>query len=137
MKTEPTPPLRRNEMRTSLNLTAAIVLFLFSTGSPLAVAQTDSRAASIESKFVTVEGIKIHYLTAGRGPAVILMHGYMQTSRMWRPLIPRLIDKFTVIAPDLPGIGESDIPKDGLDMKTAAVRIHALANSLGITKSRV
>jgi pimeloyl-ACP methyl ester carboxylesterase len=56
---------------------------------------------------------------------------------MWRPLIPKLVDKFTVIAPDLPGIGESDIPKDGLDMKTAAIRIHGLAKSLGITKSRV
>jgi hypothetical protein len=61
-------------MRTSLNLTAAIVLLLFPTGSPPAVAQSESRAASIESKFATVEGIKIHYLTAGRGPAVILLH---------------------------------------------------------------
>ena len=40
-------------------------------------------------------------------------------------------DKFTVIAPDLPGIGDSAIPKDGLDMKTAAIRIHALVHSLG------
>jgi len=77
------------------------------------------------------------YLSAGHGPAVILLHGYTQTSRMWRPLIPKLKDKFTVIAPDLPGIGESEIPKDGLDMKTAAVRMHGLAKSLGITKARV
>ena len=56
---------------------------------------------------------------------------------MWRPLIPRLMEKFTVIAPDLPGIGDSEIPKDGLDMKTAAIRIHALAKSLGIAKARV
>ena len=92
---------------------------------------------TIESRFATVDGLKIHYLTAGRGPAVILLHGYTQTSRMWRPLIPKLIDKFTVIAPDLPGIGESDIPKDGIDMKSAAMRMHALAKSLGITKARV
>ena len=96
----------------------------------------DQRIA-IESKFSTVHGIKIHYLTAGRGPAVILLHGYTQTSRMWRPLIPRLADRFTVIAPDLPGIGDSDVPKDGLDMKTAAVRVHAVAKSLGIAKARV
>jgi len=68
---------------------------------------------------------------------VILLHGYTQTSLMWRPLIPKLAEKFTVVAPDLPGIGESDIPKDGLDMKTAAIRIHALAKSLGIEKARV
>lgn len=51
--------------------------------------------------------------------------------------MPLLAAKFTVIAPDLPGIGDSDIPKDGLDMKSAAIRIHALAKSLGIDKARV
>ena len=56
---------------------------------------------------------------------------------MWRPLIPQLTDKFTVVAPDLPGIGDSDIPQGGLDMKMAAIRIHALAKSLGISKARV
>lgn len=86
---------------------------------------------------VKIEGKKIHYLTAGRGPAVLLLHGYTQTSRMWRPLIERLKEKFTVYAPDLPGIGDSDVPKSGADMKTAAIRIHALAKSLGITKARV
>jgi pimeloyl-ACP methyl ester carboxylesterase len=65
------------------------------------------------------------------------LHGYTQTSRMWRPLIPLLAGKFTVIAPDLPGIGDSDIPSNGLDMKTAAIRIHGLAKSLGVTKARV
>jgi pimeloyl-ACP methyl ester carboxylesterase len=101
--------------------------------------QIKSDPGAIESRFAEVDGIKIHYLTAGRGPFVILIHGYAQASRMWRPLIPRLTDTFTVIAPDLPGIGDSDIPKneDGLDMKTAAIRIHALAKSLGISKARV
>jgi pimeloyl-ACP methyl ester carboxylesterase len=68
---------------------------------------------------------------------VIFIHGYAETSRMWAPLIPRLTDRFLVIAPDLPGIGESAIPADGLDMKTSAARIHSLARSLGITKARV
>lgn len=90
-----------------------------------------------ESRSAEVEAIKLHYLTAGNGPTVILLHGYTQTSRMWRSMIPKLAEKFTVIAPDLPGIGDSDIPKDGFDMKTAASRIHALANSLGVTKARV
>jgi len=56
---------------------------------------------------------------------------------MWKPVIPLLAEKFTVIAPDLPGIGDSDIPTDKLDMKSAAIRIHALARSLGIEKARV
>src|SRR5579864_2327465 len=86
-----------------------------------------------KSSTVKIDGKKIHYLTAGQGPAVILLHGYTQTSRMWRPLIEKLKEKFTLYAPDLPGIGDSDIPRDGSDMKTAAIRIHALAKSLGIT----
>ena len=92
---------------------------------------------TIASKTATVDGLQFHYLTAGNGPAVILLHGYTQTSRMWRPIIPLLAEKFTVIAPDLPGIGDSGIPSDGLDMKSAATRVHALAQSLGVKKARV
>ncbi len=91
----------------------------------------------IDSKTARVNGVKLHYLTAGHGPAVLLLHGYTQTSRMWKPLIPLLAEKFTVIAPDLPGIGDSSIPTDGLDMKTAAIRAHALIKSLQIEKARV
>src|ERR1700680_2861448 len=47
----------------------------------------------------SVEGIKLQYLTAGRGPAVVLLHGYAETSRMWRPLMPRLGAHFSVVAP--------------------------------------
>ena len=100
--------------------------------TPAASAQT-----AIASRAADVNGLRLHYLSAGRGPAVILLHGYAETSRMWRPLIPKLADKFTVIAPDLPGIGDSGIPKDGLDMKSAAIRIHDLAKALGVQKARV
>jgi pimeloyl-ACP methyl ester carboxylesterase len=131
-------------MRANLRLAAGVFLGFLLAASVAAISQTTSSQAqsgpsAIESRFGEVDGIKIHYLTAGHGPAVILLHGYTQTSRMWRPLIPKLTDKFTVVAPDLPGIGDSDIPKDenGLDMKTAAIRIHALAKSLGISKARV
>ena len=112
--------------------TFAMVLFC------LVAACTGAAApSSIESRFAEINGVKLHYLTAGKGPAVILLHGYTQSSRMWRPLIPLLAGRFTVIAPDLPGIGDSVIPKDGLDMKTAAIRIHGLAKSLGVDKARV
>jgi pimeloyl-ACP methyl ester carboxylesterase len=111
---------------------ALIVLF-----TPVS-ANAASGLEPIASQFATADGVKLHYLAAGHGPAtVILLHGYAETSRMWRPLIPQLAAKFRVIAPDLPGIGDSAIPADGLDMKTAAIRIHALAKSLGITKARV
>ncbi len=89
-------------------------------------------AQPIATRTADVNGVKLQYLTAGHGPAVLLLHGYAETSRMWRPLIPRLAADFTVIAPDLPGIGDSDIPSDGLDMSHAATRIHTLVRSLGI-----
>ncbi len=115
-------------------LPASIALLLFATLPGTARAQD---ANTISSRTAEVGGVTLHYLTAGHGPAVILLHGYTQTSRMWRPIMPRLAEKFTVIAPDLPGIGDSSIPKDGLDMKTAAIRIHALAKSLGVQKAEV
>jgi pimeloyl-ACP methyl ester carboxylesterase len=91
----------------------------------------------IAARTADVAGVKLHYLTAGHGAPLLLLHGYAETSRMWRPLMPSLAERFTVIAPDLPGIGDSAIPADGLDMKAAAVRIHALMASLGFQKAEV
>jgi pimeloyl-ACP methyl ester carboxylesterase len=100
-------------------------------------ARAQAQNKTVASLTANVDGIRLHYLTAGKGPAVILLHGYAETSRMWKPIIPLLADRFTVIAPDLPGIGDSAIPADGSDMKTAAIRIHALARKLGVEKARV
>ena len=96
-----------------------------------------AEGADIASRTASIAGVDFHYLSAGHGPALVLLHGYAETSRMWRPIIPKLAEKFTVIAPDLPGIGDSSVPADGLDMKTAAARVHALVRSLGVEKARV
>jgi len=92
---------------------------------------------NIAARTAEVDGVQLHYLMAGHGPTVILLHGYTQTSRMWKPIIPLLAERFTVIAADLAGIGDSGIPASGLDMKTSAIRIHALARSLGVEKAKV
>src|SRR5713101_50927 len=115
---------------------AALFLFL-SLNPSLANATMRDEGGSIASRTDEVTGVKLHYLSAANGPTVILLHGYAETSLMWRPIMPLLAERFTVIAPDLPGIGDSAIPVDGLDMKTAAIRIHALARSLGVDKARV
>jgi pimeloyl-ACP methyl ester carboxylesterase len=120
-------------MRTKMRYLLAVVLL--SAASISAFAQ--SAVKTIASRTAVVDGVKIHYLTAGKGPAVVLLHGYAETSRMWRPIMPKLAERFTVIAPDLPGIGDSAIPANGLDMKTAGSRMHALAVSLGIKKAEV
>ena len=102
-----------------------------------ATARADASSKTIVSRTAENDGVKLRYLTAGRGPSLILLHGYAESSLMWKPIMPALAERFTVIAPDLPGIGDSAIPADGLDMKTSAVRIHALARSLGIQKAEV
>src|SRR3979409_1057972 len=89
-----------------------------------AAAQPKAAKEQVASRDAVGDGARIHYTTAGHGPAVILLHGYAETSRMWRPLIPQLAAKFTVIAPDLPGIGDSEIPANGIDMKTSARLVH-------------
>src|SRR6476469_1237113 len=94
-------------------------------------------AEPITARDATIDNVHLHYLTAGHGPVtVILLHGFAETSRMWRPIIPPLAEKFTVIAPDLPGIGDSSIPAK-IDMLEAAKQIHALVRSLKIDKARV
>jgi pimeloyl-ACP methyl ester carboxylesterase len=102
-----------------------------------AAAHADAKDETIVSRTAEIDRVKLHYLTAGHGTALILLHGYAETSLMWQPIIPVLAERFTVIAPDLPGIGDSDIPAGGLDMKSAAVRIHDLAKSLGVQKAEV
>jgi pimeloyl-ACP methyl ester carboxylesterase len=120
-------------MQRALTSAILILLGLLSAFPTMA----DAQDQAIASRAVEIDGAKLHYMTAGHGTPLILLHGYAETSLMWKPIIPALAERFTVIAPDLPGIGESDIPADGLDMKSAAVRIHDLAKSLGVQKAEV
>lgn len=90
-----------------------------------------------DSRSANINGAKIHYTIRGSGSAVILLHGFAETSRMWAPILPALAAKFTVVAPDLPGIGESSIPSGGIGMKRAAIMMHDLVRSIGIEKARV
>jgi len=122
-------------MKRTLALAVFGLLFLLPTFSMLAGASPQDEV--IASRTAEIDGTKLHYMTAGHGTPLILLHGYAETSLMWKPLIPALAKRFTVIAPDLPGIGDSDIPADGLDMKSAAIRIHELAKSLGVQKADV
>jgi pimeloyl-ACP methyl ester carboxylesterase len=118
-----------------LPILAVLGLFFFSAS--LSVAYADTLDKNFVSRTAEIDGVKLHYTTGGHGQSLILLHGYAETSRMWNPILPVLSEKFTVIAPDLPGIGDSEIPANGLDMKTAAIRIHSLARSLGVEKARV
>jgi pimeloyl-ACP methyl ester carboxylesterase len=86
---------------------------------------------AIETRSAELPEVRFQYLIAGEGDPVFLLHGYAQTSHMWRPLISELAKTHRVIAPDLRGSGSSSKPESGYDKKTMAQDIHALAASLG------
>ena len=90
-----------------------------------------------QSRFADVHGVRLHYLIVGEGDPVVLLHGYAQTSHMWRPLMTELARTHTVIAPDLRGIGQSSIPADGYTKAVMAQDIHSLVHSLGSPRIRL
>ena len=96
-----------------------------------------SQTFEIESRFLEANGVRLHYLAAGKGDPVVLLHGYAQNSHMWRPLIAELAKTNMVIAPDLRGFGQSAKPEGGYDKKTMAQDIHALVVALGLGKVRL
>ena len=74
--------------------------------------------------------VRLHYVTAGQGPAVVLLHGWPQTWFMWRDIIPGLAAHYRVIAPDLRGLGDSSRPLGGYDKKTVAGDVWRLAHEI-------
>jgi pimeloyl-ACP methyl ester carboxylesterase len=78
-----------------------------------------------------VNGVRLHYVTAGQGEPVVLLHGWLQTWREWRRVLPALAARFTVIVPDLRGFGDSDKPLAGYDARTVAEDVRQLVSRLG------
>lgn len=87
--------------------------------------------ANFKHQTATVNGVTIHYVMGGQGEPLVLVHGFGQNWYMWNRLLPELSKHFTVIAPDLRGLGESGKPADGYDKKTMAADIHELVKQLG------
>lgn len=85
----------------------------------------------------SANGITLHYLVAGKGPAIVLLHGYAETSHMWRPLFAQLAKTHTVIAPDLRGAGGSSKAESGYQKKLMAQDIHALVQQLKLGKIQI
>lgn len=120
---------RFNTISTLIQLCSAFVLVLIF--SAVACAQ----GGKYQSQTAEVNGVKIHYLKAGTGEKVlVLIHGFGDTSHMWVPLFDEFGKDFTIIAPDMRGLGDSSRPAKGYDKKTLAVDIHELVKSLGYQK---
>lgn len=84
-----------------------------------------------------VNGIGVHYVTAGAGPAVLLLHGWPFTWFTWHQIIPTLARDYTVIAPDMRGIGNTDKPGTGYDTHTLALDAAALLAHLQVPAAHV
>src|SRR5215213_9945000 len=98
-------------------------------------ADSFSFPAAFETRSIPTNGTTLHVRTGGRGPAVLLLHGYGETGDMWAPLAAELAPRHTVIAPDLRGMGLSSRPESGYDKKTQARDIAGVLNALGIEKA--
>lgn len=87
-------------------------------------------STGIEESRVEVNGQTIHYLRAGAGPALVLVHGYPESSETWRKIIPDLAKRFTVIAPDTRGVGQSSVA-DEFSLEDTADDVYELVKTLG------
>jgi len=126
----PQPTSSRCTFLIGLSILGATLLLAI---SPV-VAAAGTVPAGFAERYAEVNGVRLHYLIGGKGSPVVLLHGYAQTSHMWRPLMQPLARHHTVIVPDLRGAGGSSKPESGYDKKNMAVDIHELITSLGFER---
>jgi pimeloyl-ACP methyl ester carboxylesterase len=85
---------------------------------------------SLVHNFADLGDVRLHYVTAGQGAAVVLLHGWPQTWYMWRKILPALAQRYRVVAPDLRGLGDSSRPTGGYDKKTLAHDVWRLVHDV-------
>lgn len=125
-----------------IRITVIAILLLFFTNSysaePVKLDAIPNKLSnSMSSHFIQANGIRIHYVEAGKGPLIILLHGWPETSYSWRFVMQALSGQYRVIAPDLRGIGLSERTLNGYDKKTIATDIKDLIAALGETQAMV
>ncbi len=105
--------------------------------SAYAAAQPSLPSAFKGQTVASPEGADIFVRSGGSGPVVVLLHGYAETSDSWGPLAADLAKNYTVVVPDLRGIGRSSRPAGGYDKKTQAADIRAVVTALGYDRASV
>ena len=114
-----------------LTLKAFFFVLAFCAASTHVARADITLPAGASSHTVTVNGVQLHYIEAGKGPLLVLLHGWPQTWLAWRGVMAELSENHRVVAPDLRGTGLSEITKSGYDKKTIATDIKALITHLG------
>ncbi|NVZ25564.1 alpha/beta hydrolase [Pseudomonas gingeri] len=105
---------------------------LFATVSLPAMADITPFPTSFRNESIQTQGAQLHVRVGGKGPAVVLLHGFGDTGDMWEPLAVNLARDHTVVVPDLRGMGLSSHPEDGYDKKTQAMDIRNVLMKLNI-----
>jgi pimeloyl-ACP methyl ester carboxylesterase len=123
-------------MRAMSLVLSLVLIATFSLGAP-AVAQDLVYPADFRTQQITTNGTTIHVRVGGSGPAVVLLHGYGETGDMWAPLAAELARDFTVIAPDLRGMGLSARADNGFDKKNQAEDVAGVMDALGVANADV
>lgn len=114
-----------------LPLIALVVLLSCSVIPSISKAHGDARMpAGFSSANAEVNGTTLHYVRGGKGPAVILIHGFPEDWSAYRSLMPKLAERFTVVAADLRGIGGSAAAAGGYDAANMAEDLRDLAETL-------
>jgi pimeloyl-ACP methyl ester carboxylesterase len=87
-----------------------------------------------EHGFETVDGVRLHYVSGGRddGEVIVMLAGFPESWFAWRKIMPLLAAQYRIIAPDLPGQGDSDRPLGGYDSQTLATMVHSFLQQLGV-----
>src|ERR671927_1580940 len=120
----------------SVTITAIIITFRISEQNAMAQQQLSGISFQMDNitfshHTASVNGIQMHYVIGGQGDPVVLLHGWPETWYAWRHVMPALAKNYTVIAPDLRGLGDSSKPPAGYDGKTVAEDTHQLVTQLG------
>ena len=118
---------------------AVTAVFIAAVSSIVLAATARAEVAPFPASFRTQEieanGVTLHVRVGGKGPAVVMLHGYGETGDMWAPLAGDLAGAHTVIIPDLRGMGLSSQPAGGYDKKTQAGDIAGIMDALKVTKA--
>lgn len=112
----------------------ALALGAFALVGP-AAAQVPDFPASFKTQEIATNGASIHVRVGGQGPAVVLLHGYGETGDMWAPMAADLARDYTVVVPDLRGLGLSSKPQSGFDKKTQAGDVAGVLDALKIERA--
>jgi len=113
--------------RFSLALTAAAITLVLPS---FAQAEEFPIPAGFKSEFKTIDGVRLHYVKGGSGPLVYMVHGFGQAWYEWHRLMPELAKGHTVVAVDLPGLGESEPPQTGYAGTDVSTYLFSLATQL-------